>query len=184
MILANPTLGWIVALVALIVVFGTARACARPIAAGDSVYPALHVASGPRLQLSISPASGLISVAPRAPDAALRDLERRSLPPAWLALVAALGLTSASALNANLDRRIVRELDRHPVRPSEADAVRGRWKRFAAISEGFGASTILMIGAAVYRLSDPSRAIEARAAGGLRASILPSLSGLSIRGCF
>ncbi|HVZ35071.1 MAG TPA: PEGA domain-containing protein, partial [Polyangiaceae bacterium] len=94
-----------------------------------------------------------------AADAASASAPQRNYRPFWISAATAVALGGATLtfglVTQSADRTLDRELDRFPVNDRALADDRSRLKTYAALTDGFGAATIVALGFAVYFLIDP-----------------------------
>jgi len=143
----------------------------------------ITVAGAERAQLVLTLQPAPVVAQQSAPE---RTVQVRNMTPFWIslgatvALGAATGVFGALALGANGDLdSALNTMDRQDI-----DSKRGKVRTMAALTDGFGAGTLLAAGATVWLLLSPPEHTERLPATGLRASVAPSLTGLHMSGSF
>jgi hypothetical protein len=112
----------------------------------------------------------------------------RDMTPFWISLGAVVvlggttGVAGALALGANHD--LDQELNRFPARRDGIDSARHKVRTMAALTDGFGAATIVAAGTAIYFLIAPPQHTEVVRTGGVQARISAGPTGLALSGTF
>jgi hypothetical protein len=112
----------------------------------------------------------------------------RDMTPFWIGLSATVvfgGTTAvfgAVALGANHD--LDKDLNRLPAQPNDIDASRKKVRTMAAMTDAFGAATIVAAGAALYFLVAPPEHTEVVPTSGVHARLSPTPNGLLVSGMF
>lgn len=142
----------------------------------------LQVAGAEQLQVDI--------VLTAAPQLAQRQttVTTHSMTPFWISLGATVVLggttavVGALALGANHD--LDQELNHFPAQRDSVDSARHKVKTMAALTDGFGAATLLGAGTAIYFLLAPPESTEVVRTSGVHARLSPTPTGASLSGTF
>jgi tetratricopeptide (TPR) repeat protein len=142
----------------------------------------LKVAGGDQARVSLA----LERVGPAVSEPRLGDA-RVSYRPLWIAssITLALGVVTLSTgwVARRADQALDQALDRYPVRADELARERARLRTYAALTDGFGAASLVALGASLYYLIVPPRVRSERSVAG-SLDIAPSARGLALRGTF
>ena len=155
------------------------------------------VAGGERprlnLQLSPEPAAEIAAGQTAAQDTGAQPSEAIKRPnrtPFWVSLGATGALGGATLafglLTKNANDQLDEQLDQIPTDPSALNDARGDVKRYAALTDGFGAASIVAAGVAIYFLiNPPMKSVQPSDVAKTRSiRVVPSRSGASLVGTF
>lgn len=113
-------------------------------------------------------------------------VQKADMTPFWISVGATVALGGATAvfgalaLNANSD--LDRELNQLPAQRERVDAARRQLRTMAALTDGFGAASIVAAGSAIYFLLAPPEHTEVMPAARVHARLTPA--GVSLSGVF
>jgi hypothetical protein len=117
-----------------------------------------------------------------------RTITSRDTTPFWVSIGAtvvlggATGVFGGLALGANHD--LDNALNRFPTQQTSVDSARHKLRTMAALTDGFGAGTLVAAGSAVYFLISPPEHKEVIATTAVHARISPTPTGLLVSGTF
>jgi hypothetical protein len=156
---------------------GYERAVQQVAAAGSERH---HVS------LTLAKAAAAAATAPVTP-AQSEPQTTANLTPFWIALgaTAVLGATTATfaGLAVGADHDLNDVVARVPSQAGELDSARSKLRTFAALTDGFGAATLVAAGFAVYFILDAPSTKERRPAD-VRAQVKATPTGVSLTGTF
>jgi tetratricopeptide (TPR) repeat protein len=140
-------------------------------------------ADRPRVQLQLIQTPVLAQHSTRQ-----QTITESNMTPFWLSLGATVVLGGTTAvlggLTVNADHDLDQALNRFPARSESIDSSRRKLKTMAALTDGFGAATIVAAGTAIYFLIAPPEHTETVPDPGIHARISPHPSGLAVSGTF
>jgi tetratricopeptide (TPR) repeat protein len=140
----------------------------------------------PRIILVLKPSSPVQPSAASEPGP--RTVVTHNLAPFWASLCATVVLAGATAtfgiLTSSADDKLDEQLNRFPARSKDLESARSKLRTMAALTDGFGAGTLVAAATAVYFLASPPEHTEVVPTVGAHARLTPTLTGVSLSGEF
>jgi tetratricopeptide (TPR) repeat protein len=115
-------------------------------------------------------------------------IKTSNMTPFWISLGATVVLGGTTAvmggltLNANND--LDQALNELPAQHDKVDSARHKVRTMAALTDGFGAASIVAAGSALYFLIAPPEQTEVVRASGVQARVQPTPTGVAVSGMF
>jgi hypothetical protein len=140
-------------------------------------------ADRPRIELNLAAAPVVAQHGARQ-----ETIKSADMTPFWISLSAtvvlggATGVFGALALSANHD--LDHQLNQFPAQRDSIDSTRQKVKTMAALTDAFGAATIVAAGSALYFLIAPPEHTEVVPVSGVHARLSPAPNGLALSGTF